>query len=381
MNNLLNKINKSNLVFFIILLIGIFSIPVLNYFVDPYAIFFPNRNVFRHKNDSERDTINQRLKLTKNLNYDYILIGDSNNDLCFNPDDFISLTGKSLVLLSLQGISPKEQLVLLKEYINLHPNTKNVIISVNFMSYIGDNGYNLFPFENTDRITIQEYGRLLFTLKATYYTFDNIFFYYLVDIFINLFSNIRDKINNPIINKLTFKVPIRFIFPKLRVKINNCKQYYNNILSLKEIVSFLKEKNINAIYITNCCHSYQIANIYMQGYYNQFLHFKEDVAVITPYYDLSYINKYNTEPISLKNLYWQDSMHATDKYGRLVFEEIFANKQHGTVVKIDKNNCETILKNQTQTLMYFLEKNKSEINEYMKIKYENLHPIKQFEYI
>ena len=161
---MLNKQN-SNKLFVITVVIFLIFVPLFNYFTDPYNVFGRNNTCFTIE-DHDRDWIYPYLKNNADKEYDWVLIGDSNSDLCYSEDDFKDLTGKTLTKVTLLGITPKEQLELLKAYHRLHPEHKNYIIILNVLSFCTYPISRLPEFENPEKIQMREYFKILFTFQA-----------------------------------------------------------------------------------------------------------------------------------------------------------------------------------------------------------------------
>ncbi len=314
------------------------------------------------------------------------MIGDSNTDICFDTNDFYNATQKTLIKYTLNGISAQEQYEVLKAYLTVHPDTKSkFIISINFSSYV-DNDYNYLPKFYPDKITLQELFSLLFSITAAKASLETILWNMENKYLFSLVDKIR--INKYLTNfltckKLKIKYEAREIFPNLRIKIYTPELNPKSIYYLNKMTKLLKEKNIKCYFILNIVHTYTLANFYKSGKWNLYMDFKKQFSQLTPFYDFSFVNEYNQAPITFSNIYFQDSMHPTNTYGKMVLENIVEkdymdNTSFGML--IDKNNIDNAINMQTKRIEKFIKNNPEIINKYMKNEIDDLTKKVQYKY-
>ena len=368
---------KSNKNIITVIIIAFFAIliPVFNYFVDPYGLF-SDKEVYKTW-DNERDTIYQKIKKEKDERYDYVMIGDSGTAECFEEEDFEKITGKTLKKLKLNGMTIQEQYKLLQVYTDNHPENKSVILTLNFLAFIEKPLDKLPPLESTQTITSEELFKVLFSLDAT---LDSLYSFKLECINFhtkNLFLKFRDsKIAQsiPFIRDYKLKIEKRVIYPNLRKPFKKTASVNrSHIIFLKKIVYYCKKKNLNVFFIVNPSHTYEVCNIYKSGIWNTYSNFKKEIAEITPFYDLWYINPYNVAPIDFNNNYWNDVLHPTRELGFVFLSEIFRNKEESASM-INKKNVQNVIKQQKNGIKTFIAEHQTEIDNYMKKETEDYTP-------
>ena len=370
----MQKTDKNIITIVIIAFLAIL-IPVFNYFVDPYGLFF-DKVVYKTW-DNERDTIYQKIKTEKDERYDYVMIGDSGTAECFAEEDFEKITGKTLKKIKLNGMTIQEQYKLLQVYTDNHPENKNVILTLNFLAFIEKPLDELPPLESSKTITAEELFKVHFSIDAT---LDSLYAFKLDFINVhttNLFFKFRDtKIAQsiPFIRDYKLKVEKRRIYPNLRKPFEkNASVNKSHIIFLKKIVHYCNKKNLNVFFIVNPSHTYEVCNIYKSGIWNTYSKFKKEIAAITPFYDFWYINPYNVAPIDFNNKYWDDVLHPTRKYGIVFLSEIFKNQENSAAM-INKKNVQKVIKQQTKEIKAFIAEYQTEIGNYMKKETEDYTP-------
>lgn len=115
------------------------------------------------------------------------------------------------------------------------------------------------------------------------------------------------------------------------------------------------------------------------GFWELYMNFKKDIANIVDFWDFSYVNTYNNTPISLKNIYWDDVMHASPYYGKLMLTKITGSDSNFGM-KIDKKNVKDATKEQTLLIENFIKDNRNLVNKYMKNKPEDFYKVIKYEY-
>lgn len=371
---MLNKQNYNKL-FVITVVIFLIIVPLFNYFTDPYNVFGRNNTCFTIENH-DRDWIYPYLKNNADKEYDWVLIGDSNSELCYSEDDFKDLTGKTLTKVTLLGITPKEQLELLKAYHRIHPEHKNYIIILNVLSFCTYPISRLPEFENPEKIQMREYFKILFTFQAFSDSL-NVFYNSTLNKIQVKFVEMRknNKFENiPFLHNYYIKFDERIIFKTLRIPLKDdfvC--YKQNIDCLKEISQYCKENNLNTIYMTNALHSLTLVNFYKSGKWDVFCDFKKQLAESTPfYYDFNYVNDNNDSPISLDEPNWQDAVHPSTIYGKKILEKVTLQNVQGA--KVSKDNVDEVLRQETKLLQDYINDNKKMVDEYMNLPAGELKP-------
>lgn len=317
----------------------------------------------------KRDYVYTCINLTKNIKYDYLLISGSSGASPINTQYFIKKYG-NIAVITLNKTSANEQLCLLKHFLKLHPETKNVIVSLEFNTYIKCYNHYTIPRKPSNALT--DFLKLNFSLDATKGSIKKIF------------SNIKEKIekvnheeinheevNPEEINQVNINPPKRLIYT-----VNDRRRYtydetceYDNFETLKKIHNLIKEKQLNGIYFIPPVNALYLADVYSQGIYDDVEAWKKMVTQIVPYYDMAYVNKYTTMPLGF---YFRDVIHAnryafTLKILNSIIDKSNSEKDFATYVT--KENVNEILKEQRTSLIEYMSKNEKQINSYIKDVY------------
>ena len=125
---------------------------------------------------------------------------------------------------------------------------------------------------------------------------------------------------------------------------------------LLEFNDFAKSKNVEVVYFVTPMHIYDLVNINMHGLTDEFYEFKKLLAQYFNYYDLSLINEYNTEPVSVNMKYFRDAVHATEYFGSF-FAQCFYIKPNNSAVFITKENVNKYIETDKKNLDDYITNN------------------------
>ena len=103
-------------------------------------------------------------------------------------------------------------------------------------------------------------------------------------------------------------------------------------------------------------HIYDLLNINIHGLTDEFYDFKKLLAQYFNYYDLSLINEYNTEPVSVNMKYFRDAVHATEYFGSLITQSFYIKPNNSTIF-ITKDNVDKYIMSDKQNLNDYITKN------------------------
>ena len=356
----MKKIYK-NIVFLSLFLILVLGIMIINIITDPFNI---KGNLYT---DSILRLIPKRnyaytcINLTKNKKCDYVFITGSSGEASINNAYFFKKYG-SIAVLALVGTSPNEQLALLKYFLKLHPETKNVIVSLEYNIYLKCYNEYTIPRKPTNALT--DFMMLNFSVDATKESIQKIIW--------NIKQKTLEKTNQEEVSSEDKNNNYIVCF------VNEKRKYpyektcvYDNFEYLIKIHNLIKEKQLNEIYFIPPVNVLYLAHAYSQGIYNDIETYKKMAAQIVPYYDMAYVNKYTTKPLGF---YFRDVMHTNQfafnhKILNTIIDKSNTDKDFATYVT--KDNVNQVLQNQRNSLMEYISKNDKKINSYIEEVYDS----------
>ncbi len=327
-----------NIIFLLVFLIFSLGIICLNKIVDPYNLNQKYLKKNNSVNDVERSFLYTFLNLTKNFKYDTVLLtGSSGNES-------LQLEGvENVALLNPSGVSPLEHYDLLKYYLKLHPETKNIIISFEYNAYL--DCFNDYSIPRTPSSPFEDFITLYFSLDATKNSFNKL-----------LLTKKKYFENNCEGTCFPFNKFIKHKFEK------TCE--YDNIEHFKNIQELIKEHNLKAVYFIPPNHALYLSYMLKQGLYENTLKLKRQLAENVSFYDFSFVNKYTSMP--LDHLFI-DPYHIN---GHMVSKKVFniingREKDDDFAVYITKDNVDEVLNKQKILLQNYVKNNKTVVDEYV----------------
>lgn len=356
-----SKTFKQNMIFIFIIICFVLFIPIFNYVIDPYNIFSDKISTYKpYQSENDRDTIYPKLKMMRYKSPDIVMFGDSDTGTCFSESDFKEITGKNLAIISLSGASIQEMAELIKSYVKLYPDIKNITINLKIFQF-EKQPVNYLP-EFSYKLTTKEIYKVLFSISTTKYSFLTFYKVYWSEFLWHLFRKIHAIF--PQFNKKKIHIENRRITPYFREKHDNKELPEENFDTLKELILFLNERNIKTEFILSPLHAMTFVDIYETGNWSKLNTFKKKLADITPYYDFAYINKYSSIPLDFDNIYFTDPIHSETPLGKLIITKLY--KENIDIgIKITKANCLCVLKEQTKLVEKYIQENKDIVAEFM----------------
>ena len=355
---------KKNIYFITFILVFICSIISLNYFVDPYNLFFkkiPMINVCA----LPRELFYISLKAYKSLKSDTLVIGSSESVGLFYTGHFQPYFN----LVAIAGLDYSQYYEILNNYLKLHPETKNVYIFLNYICLFQDKLLisELPPF-GSKNFTISELVRVLFSFESTIKS---------INILAKQLIRKSNSYNSEGSYLSVFYKQIDLINEKI---IKN--DYHNlnrrNINSIKQIIELLKEKNISYTFVFP---PYSAVYLSVIDEYNQLQsqveNFKRELVRLSSnsvkIYDFSFVNKYSSLPFHHGNdVYYYNCSHPNSFWGAKVYRILFDNVNLRDDDKdlffiLYKENIENVLNIQKKLLSEYKNKNVDIVNMYKKI--------------
>ena len=352
--------NYKNRIFLMLFIILTLSVILINKFIDPFDC---KQNIQSHDITNiikKIDYIYTSINLTKKEKYDTIYTASSSGSECINFGQLIRRRER-VAIITHNDINPIEQYNLLKYFLKLHPEVKNVIVSMEIPRYLTCHYEFRIPRKPSNSLT--DFLNLYLSLDATKKSIEKIISYKKEkkEKVNQEEIDLEDKNNN--VSLFTINTKRRYIYKKV------CE--YDNIETLKKIHKLMDEKQLNAIYFIPPVNALYLADVQHQGYYKDVEIFKQKAAEIVPYYDMGYINKYTTKPIGF---YFRDAVHSNNvAVSKLILNTLLNNSIYDKdfAVYVSKENVNQVLKEQRNSLFEYISKNNKKINFYVKESMED----------
>ena len=350
MNNDRNKKQKhSDLLFLILLITFIAGVAVFNYIIDPYYIFRDStiktvNNVKTHKYSNKRTII-----------YSDIKINSKNKNIAFTGNCLLSHYGSGLDnvgFFTIPVAKVEEVAQIIKNLHLLAPDVKKIYWGLfydDFWNTKNDEVNDTLKTLDKKIVTLQDFVNLFFSWNTTKYSIETL----------------RDSIKNG-------GKDIIYVYPyrEIAKKTYNKEFTYESIETVKEIVDFAKENNIELVIYYSPIHVSKKVHIYKKGMWESNQELKRRLAQITPFYDYSLFNEFNYLPINENNFDFIDNIHPTNSYNnKIVYDLLDENKKIGTLVNAD--NVNVLLKEDTKQLESYIKENKEICEKIENVKIED----------
>ncbi len=326
---------RQDLLFLILLIFFIGLVALFNYSVDPYNVTkskiingFNDNKI--HKLTNKRSNIYADIKLNKK-NKDKAFVG---NCLLSETND----TPNNIAFFSIPVVKMEEVVDIIK---NLHitaPNINTIYWGLYFDDFYNEQNNAFgekFTFSDEKFLTVKDCIDLFFSFNTTKYSIETVK------------ESIKNKDNND-----------KYIFPykELANKEYNQDLNFHELDKVKEAVQYAKDNNIKLILYYSPIHITKKEHIYLSGKWESFEKLKIYLAKITPYFDYSLYNEYNSTVLDENNKYYLDSIHLQPSYNNLIISDLISNdKKIG--VEVTESNVENLQKTDTENLERFIAKN------------------------
>lgn len=346
------KLHK-NLIFLFGIISIFISVMLFNFAVDPYK-------VFRNKQYMDiyympRKYINVMLKAYKDVPCDTVLLGGSNLTTMFDAEYFYKYFFNKICL---QVFSYEEQYNLLKDYLSLHPETKNVFIFLCYPIFWDENEKEI-PKLQGKNFNLKELRFLLLSEEAIGKSIDTV----KSGNFKLWEENKKDKRlltekSSFVFNYFPYSIPfIKADKSSYQKSIESNLDYYKKILLL------LNEKKINYRIVIPPHHAIYQAMIfnfpYLQAAINDFKRVSAELSY-NDVYDFSIINGYTTTDLKNNNFFYVDVVHPNLVMGVKIFKILKGeNSENGLYLKLNKKNIEQQLNYEDKMLAKYFKQNQS----------------------
>lgn len=342
-----------------------------NYIINPYGVFLHEQKLCQSYDKScDRQTLYPTLKLRQDQNWDIVLAGASTLYTSVSEEKLAeNFPNKNICKLTLNMATTSEHYDMIKNFIKLNPEVKKVVACIDF-GEIANHEPNKLPKFYGKNLNKDELYFLLLSPTTCKFTFLSVY-WAIKDCFINFISSLK----NPVYSQLVvmkddeiLKIKEKHRFPRLKfIDWNDWKINENSFSDFKKMKEFCDDNNIEIIFYTNPIHANCIYDIYYHGLYDQIEYFKTELSKITPFYDFIYVSEYSNKPISMKNPYWMDGMHADVNLGDVIMKRILASEGDFGVY-ITKENLNNVLQKQKNALSNHIKHNKKVLDEFVNYK-------------
>ena len=353
----MNKNKKQKNIIFITIIITLFIILfILNYKIDPYC-FFHQTNLPAQIFVNKTENANIYIKGSKKQKRETVVIGASEIVTMFGrgPLDYIF----NRICLRFYVVKFKNYYELLKLYINNHPETKNVIIVINYPSFFTLN--KDYPKSKSNNYSLKELFYLFFSLDTTKKSLK-----ILKNMTIN--NNVSQSDSDIYIENGFYNI---YIFSHYFKNKNFLKETNEDIEFLDKTIKFLKEKNINYYVIIPPYSAISLYAIYSdQRAIDEINKIKKKlVEKVDVVYDFAFINKYtNIDFFNINYLYY-DYQHPNWIYGIKIYKLFFdeKNSEKDIVMILNKENIESSIDKQKELYNRYYSDNINNLKKYLEI--------------
>ena len=351
-----NKKNN-NIIFLFIICISLIILLIINYKADPYS-YFHKTNLAAQIPIDESSVADLHIKCSRNKKRENLIIGCSEVITMYGDGPLDNIF--NYLYLESNVVKFKNYYEILKLYLEIHPETKNIILFINYPS---------FYIFNKDRknskykyLTLQEIFYLLFSFNTTKESLK-----YITDNIVHR----NDKRNNALnYNDTGLYKPYLLTYYYKNTEVS-FPETSKDIKYIDNIVSLLKEKNINYYVLIPPYSSITLYTIYSNKIATKELNRIKKILVkkFGTVYDTAFINKYTRMNLGNINYLHKDNNHPNWIYGIKIYKLFFdkENAENDIVMILNKENIEESLKKQQELYNEYYAKNKKVIANYLKI--------------
>lgn len=334
-NKNLNK--KTDYLFIVFLFLLIFGIALFNFIVDPYYILRNSviagfNDIKTHKYTNKRTIIYSDIKIT-----------NKGKDTAFTGNCLLSHYGEGLENVAFYTITVAEIDEIERIIKNIHkiaPQIKKIYWGIFFDDlYYKDEVFDSLNQSENKNIGLDDLITLFFSWNTTKYSIETV----------------RDSIKNK-----NNKQNISYIYPYREI----AKKHYDKAFSfdimskINNIYNYTKANDIELTIYYSPMHITKKMHMYSKGIWDTNLEVKKRLAQISPFYDYSLSNQYNTQPLDENSINFIDNVHTSTDYNDMIVNDLLSdNKQIG--ILITKDNVDEYNKQDTQQLKDYINSHKN----------------------
>ena len=311
--------------------------------MDPYDTKNFDNTTMDHLENSKKIAYTH-LNYTKKNKYEYLVIGQSNTSGISGIIYKYSCKAKDQIYyLLLEDMSFEELYDLLKYYLKLHPETKNILFAMEVGPFIlNDNDRYEIPKNPPGKFA--DFINLYFSISATKKSVNKL-----------ISLNKRENSQNLTPGKDYYNYNEKRIFYSHQAFVEK------NVNKFKRIYEFLKQKDLKVLYFIP-----PVNALFIVSNYENVEIFKRKIAEITPFYDYAYVNDYTTKPIGY---YFTDAIHVNyNFFGKEISDLLMLNNANEEYTAfITSENINTILNQQKNLKDDYIKNNKKYIDSYLEL--------------
>ncbi len=325
-----------DLILIITFILFITFIILLNFLVDPYYVFnskkiqgFNHEKTFRYANK-------------RTNTYSNIKINGKNKQIVFSGNCLLYDDGsfdKNIGFFTIPVAKIDEVSSLIENMYKINPKIKKIYWGMfydDFYNEKSDEVTDFLPELDSEKLTINDVINLFFSWNTTKYTL----------------LTIKDSIKNKE-SLNSFIYPYRELAHKKYEK----EFSFSGIEKISKIKQYCKDKNIELVIYYSPIHISKKVDLFNKKQWNSNLELKRKIASITPFYDYSLFNKYNSTMLDENNKYYIDNIHPDSEFNNILVNDLLSeDKKIG--ILLDKNNIEKYLKKDSAELEKFIKNNK-----------------------
>ncbi len=342
---------NKNIVFVFTFFILMFLFGLFNYIMDPHNIF--HKLMVHNVYNASIDYIYAELNAYKDFSNNILVIGGS--------DAGIFASSKKISTLSGRVVNKEQEYELLKNYLDINPNTKHVFLVCSYYSKMLNMSQNI-P-------ALPKYHK-----NNLYYIFPLLFSHDIFKSSLNIFRRKYFPIDNgeeDVVFRSYFNANYYVPFDEKELKQMESMYFYYTI----EEIKLLKERGIGYTIVIppyNGCFLNLIYNNELYHYYIKRLkHFL--VENTDKVYDFAFINKYSRNKVYDNTPWFYDMYHSSPMFNIKVFKYFFDkdNAENDIAMVLTKQNIDNMLKYQDNLLENYSNNNPDIIDYYSNLKVEN----------
>ena len=357
----MEKIKIKILYFIVFVIFGLIVIAIFNYTVDSRKFFHPKSGVMVTANIFDEELpffINQY----KDFKSENLVVGFSEAEFIFSKWKIIDNFSNFIIV---ANDSYKTIYKSIKYYVETHNETKRVIFILPISSFYTAQPYYDDEYEYEYEISkINFLSKMLLSIYSTRANIDfliNKISYY-------IFNKKTWKINYPY-NQSDFFNPYVMLPDYSNHKELIDKDNIKKFKYLEKCIEYLKEKNIDFVFIIPPENTIQLANIEFHNYYSILEKIKRfAVKKSDNVYDFSIINRLTSiNSFSEYNYWFQYPDHPSNNFSyKILISLFYENDSDDSIyVKLTKDNIDKQLERQKELLNQFIKENKKYVDDYL----------------
>ena len=346
------NIRIKNIFFIICIILFLLIIFLINYKTDAYGFFKKTKDSIQICDIGGNNMTNIYIKGYKNRKRDTVIIGGS--DACGMFGNGALTVFHNGIYLNAGCVTFKNRYEILKLYLNLHPETKNVVLVTNYQ-YIFDNNYDC-EVSKTHKFTLNDIFYLFYSYDITTKNLKII-----KNKILNI-TNPEDELLRAYYHVQNFYSPYRLPIFKYRKDIVASR--IEDYKYIEKLNNLFKEKNINCYVIIPPYSSLFLYTLYTDvRLKDQVIDLKrklvENFGIV---YDAAFINEYTDINLKNGNYLYSYCDHPNWIFGIKLYKILFdkTNADEDIIMYLTKDNFDECIRKQQDIFDgFYLKKGKT----------------------